>query len=280
MLESLYKNIVCDPVMPEPGSIVKIDLWGEFIKSSCHTGVYVGNNQIVEMTNDNGIGTINKFSANQFLNYSAHRTGVYIYVAAIKIGKKYVPLADKKIAERALDAVGNKTKYNLFIDNCHLFTEYCITGSHKSLIGTLESVENTLIKQVASNYKGGTIGDSVYEALRDLKNSLIVRKTSALIPSRKDIWRSTGIGSGNSFPPEKTCWRCGGTKEILKSNTACHCDLCWDGTIDLSKVKLKLTEKAEKYPKERCWRCDGYGIITKHTNSPRECNICKGKGII
>ena len=85
MLESLYKNIACDPVMPEPGSIVKIDLWGEFIKSSCHTGVYVGNNQIVEMTNDNGIGTINKFSANQFLNYSAHRTGVYIYVAAIKV---------------------------------------------------------------------------------------------------------------------------------------------------------------------------------------------------
>ena len=61
MLENLYKNIACDPVMPEPGSIVKIDLWGEFIKSSCHTGVYVGNNQIVERPMTMGLAPSTSF---------------------------------------------------------------------------------------------------------------------------------------------------------------------------------------------------------------------------
>ena len=282
MLESMYKNILCDPVNPVPGSIVKVDLWGNLIKSSCHTGIYVGNNQIVEMTNNGGTGTINKVSIKDFLGYSLHRTGVFIYVASIKSGTEYVPLADQKIAERALDAVGDKTKYNLFIDNCHLFTAYCITGSHKSFVGTLEIVENALIKEVAPNYKNSTLGDPFYEFLRDINKGPLNCRFDEKKYRRHDIdiWRSTGVAADGSFPTEKICWRCKGTGKIVKNNKEVHCDLCDTGKINLIETKLKLTEAAEKYPSGRCWRCDGYGIITKYTSTPHKCHVCMGTGIL
>ena len=78
MLESFYKNVICDPVLPKPGSVLKVDLAAGL---ACHTGIYVGNNRIVEMTNQNGTGIIKKVSPKYFLDYSLVRTGLFIYVA-------------------------------------------------------------------------------------------------------------------------------------------------------------------------------------------------------
>ena len=147
LAESFYKNVLCDKIQPVPGSILKVDLALNPVASMCHTGIYVGNNRIVEMTNDNGTGIIKKVPPKYFLDYSLWRTGVFIYVACGKKDGKYYPLAAPEIAERALEAVGNETKYNLLLDNCHLFVEYCITGKQDSLIGTLENIEKILTRK-------------------------------------------------------------------------------------------------------------------------------------
>ena len=49
LLESFVKNVFCDVVKPRIGSIVKVDLGGKDllkIRDLCHTGVYIGNDEI------------------------------------------------------------------------------------------------------------------------------------------------------------------------------------------------------------------------------------------
>ena len=181
MLESIEKNIFCDKVFPKPGSILKVDLALNPIASACHTGIYVGHNRIVEMTNDDGTGIIKKVPPKYFLNYSLWRTGVFIYVACAEKDGKYYPLAAPEIAERALEAVGNETKYNLLLDNCHLFVEYCITGKQNSLIGTLENIEQILAAKF------------------HLSSAVHI---PGLNPSSPVYWMSTGVASDDSFPDD------------------------------------------------------------------------------
>ena len=186
LAESFYKNVLCDQVQPKPGSILKVDLALNPFASACHTGIYVGRNRIVEMTNDNGTGIIQKVSPQYFLNYSRWRTGVFIYVACVKKDGKYYPLAAPEIAERARKAVGDRTEYDPLLDNCHLFTEYCITGKHDSRIGTLESVEAALVRKFCVP-KGAAVG------------KLLFSPVSGLISSGLIHWMSTGVASQDSF---------------------------------------------------------------------------------
>ena len=174
--ESIYKNVFCEKVLPLPGSVLKVDLALNPVRSACHTGIYVGDNRIVEMTNDDGTGIIKKVSPKYFLDYSLWRTGVFIYVACGRRNGKYYPLAAPEIAERALAAVGKETEYKLLLDNCHMFTEYCITGKYDSLIGTLENIEAALIRKFCAGHP---------------------------IFSRTVHWMSTGVASNDSFPDEK-----------------------------------------------------------------------------
>lgn len=194
LLESFYKNVFLDPVLPEPGSILKIDLALNPIPSACHTGIYVGRNRIVEMTNDDGTGIIKMVSPHYFLNYSLWRTGCFIYVACGKKDGKHYPLASRRFAERALAAVGNRTQYNFLVDNCHQFVEYCITGRKQSLIGTLEGVEAALKRELHLSF----------------------------LESSSDLWFSTGVSLDGRFPVKK-CWRCRGTGKITGGKP---CDLC------------------------------------------------------
>ena len=181
LAESFYKNVICDKVLPVPGSILKVDLALNPVESMCHTGIYVGHNQIVEMTNDDGTGVIRKVSPKYFLNYSSWRTGVYIYVACVKKDGQYYPLAAPEIAERALEAVGNETKYNLLLDNCHLFVESCITGRQDSLVGTLENIETVLARKF------------------HLSSTFHI---PGLNTSSPVYWMSTGVASDDSFPDD------------------------------------------------------------------------------
>ena len=178
--EGPCKNIFFDRVRPLPGSVLKVDLGLNPVESMCHTGIYVGGDRIVEMTNIDGIGTIQMVTPDQFLNYSLWRTGIYIYVACARKLGGYYPLADPRVAERALAAVGRRTKYNLLLDNCHLFAEHCITGRCDSPIGTLEHVEKVLIRE------------------HRLRRKINLFRPGA-ISSSPIYWMSTGVATGGSF---------------------------------------------------------------------------------
>lgn len=147
LAESFVKNVIMDKATPQVGSILKVDLWGG---AAAHTGVYIGNGEIVELYEDNGIGEIRIVRPNRFLHGepdSLVRTGSFIYCAC----EDNVALGATEIAERAKNAVGEKHIYELVGKNCHAFVSYCITGrkisnkkiSDKSL-WTLMGVENSL----------------------------------------------------------------------------------------------------------------------------------------
>lgn len=146
LVESFVKNVVMDKATPQVGSILKVDLWGG---AAAHTGVYIGNGEIVELYENDGTGEIRIVSPKRFLHGSSHRTGAYIYCAC---NDEFV-LGSDEIAERAKYYVGHENAYALMGKNCHAFVTYCITGekvtnkkiSNESL-WTLMGVENSLEK--------------------------------------------------------------------------------------------------------------------------------------
>jgi len=129
------KHVFCKNVKPVLGSIVKIDLALSQIE---HTGVYVGNNQIVEL---NGDGRIRKISKNEFINGSMLRTGISSYIACNLEGE---PLGNPEIANRALEIVGKKRNYNLILDNCHQFVAGAITGKFENSDNFFTFLEKTI----------------------------------------------------------------------------------------------------------------------------------------
>jgi len=154
--DCLVKNVFCDIVKPQIGSIVKVDLVGSSYLSEdvCHTGVYIGNDEIVELTqNDNGDAEIRTVSAEEFIEGDAPlpRTGCFIYVACSKRknGDCYA-LGGQKIADRAKEAAGLEWqgKYSLSDNNCHIFCQYCITGRKKGASCLLSGIESALKKNL------------------------------------------------------------------------------------------------------------------------------------
>lgn len=99
--------------------------------SLCHTGVYLGDDRIVEVTNVGGLAKVQVVDPYDFLNGEGTnflRTGINIYVASDGEGKA---LGSREIAARALEGKrrrGIRGRYNLVVNNCHKFTVGCITG--------------------------------------------------------------------------------------------------------------------------------------------------------
>lgn len=143
--ESFVKNVFCDIVKPVVGSVLKCDLAGGTVS---HTGIYIGNDRIVEVTEINHQAKVRIVNPREFLSGDGLlRTGVYIYIAAAKGSDgKYTAIHSASIAQRALMALGSRGKYSLVSNNCHMFTRYCINGenddspvwSADSLLGELE----------------------------------------------------------------------------------------------------------------------------------------------
>lgn len=143
--ESFVKNVFCDIVKPVVGSVLKCDLAGGAVS---HTGIYIGNDRIVEVTEINHQAKVRIVNPREFLSGDGLlRTGVYIYIAAAKGSDgKYTAIHSASIAQRALMALGSRGKYSLVSNNCHMFTRYCINGenddspvwSADSLLGELE----------------------------------------------------------------------------------------------------------------------------------------------
>ena len=176
LLESFVKNVFCDVVKPRIGSIVKVDLGGKDllkIRDLCHTGVYIGNDEIVEVANIDDVATIRIVSAEEFIEGDdfCSRVGTFIYVACKQDRNgNCIAMGSKDIADRARAAVGRTSEYSLLFNNCHMFTQYCITGKRHGLGPYLLHVETALDNKFI---------DHSYERLADM-------------------WRSTGESRGSN----------------------------------------------------------------------------------
>ena len=132
LLESLAAEFK-DKVKPVPGSVLKCDLafGADFLGGSlCHTGIYLGGDEIAEITNEDGAAKVNVVDPADFLNGQGTnliRTGINIYVATDGNGRA---LGSTKVAKRARAFVelGRRGEYDLVDNNCHKFTVRCVTG--------------------------------------------------------------------------------------------------------------------------------------------------------
>ena len=127
---SILKNVFGNTITPVRGSIVKVDL---ALGCASHTGIYIDENNIIEVAEIDGKAVVRSASKQEFMGQtSLVRTGLYMYVAAAL----NEPLASEEIASRAILACesyrnGDKP-YSLLDNNCHRFTRYCITGNDVS----------------------------------------------------------------------------------------------------------------------------------------------------
>jgi hypothetical protein len=103
-----------------------------------HTGIYIGNKQIVHL---NGDGNIEVVSPSTFVGrLDGLNPAFFIYYATFK-GKA---LGSQKVAERAKAMVGNSRNYNFLLDNCHQFTTGCISGNFENACNFFWMVEDTI----------------------------------------------------------------------------------------------------------------------------------------
>lgn len=120
LVESIVDNLILDKVTPIVGSIVYCDLAAGQAE---HSGIYIGNNRIVHL---NGDGLVESVTPKQFMDrLEGWNTAISIYVASHN-GKA---VGKVEIAERAKEYIGRKRDYSLIFDNCHQFTNGCLSGN-------------------------------------------------------------------------------------------------------------------------------------------------------
>ena len=188
--ESFYRNVMRDQVKPILGSVLKCDLVGGV---ASHSGIYIGNNRIVEVANVSGRAKVQVVSPSEFLSGASDslvRTGAYIYVAAHYQGEA---IGSTDIAERALIAIGDdRGEYNLLTNNCHMFTHYCISGEEPGM----KLSEDDLISALIEKFNLSRSSERDDGVLKRICRTPI----SISDPSPPPVleWASTGFGSGDS----------------------------------------------------------------------------------
>jgi hypothetical protein len=110
-------SLMMDPIHLKPGAIVHCGLYGAIE----HSGIYIGNGNIIELTGKNSGGKIQVTNFDGFTDGTGHST---IY-AACHNGRL---LYSDNIKNRAIAKSGGARNYNLITENCHIFTSECITG--------------------------------------------------------------------------------------------------------------------------------------------------------
>ena len=132
LLESIAAEFK-DRIKPVPGSVLRCDLafGANFLGGRiCHTGIYLGNDKIAEITNIRGKARVNVVDPYDFLHGKGTnfvRTGINIYVATDGCG---TALGSPEIAARARSFARRWRlgEYDLVDNNCHKFTLHCVTG--------------------------------------------------------------------------------------------------------------------------------------------------------
>lgn len=122
-----------DKIRPIPGCVLKCDLAGGvsiMCGSLCHTGIYLGENRIVEVVPGKRKAKVQIVDPYDFLNGQGTnfiRTGINVYVATDGEGNA---LGSQAIADRAMAYSKRESRgeYDLVDNNCHKFTVRCITG--------------------------------------------------------------------------------------------------------------------------------------------------------
>ena len=128
-------------VTPEVGSVVLCDLSPVPCLSAIglnaeHTGIYVGNNEIIHR---NGDGYLEKVSPNKFLErLNGKNCAISVYISC----KGSNPLNNEKVYNRAICALNDLEHSGYDI------TRYCLTGEtdHCGLDFTFSSLQNLLNK--------------------------------------------------------------------------------------------------------------------------------------
>lgn len=140
LYESVVDNLIRDKVdEPEPGCVVYCDLALGFIE---HSGIYVGDNTIIHLTKE---GIVERCTPKEFMQGTTARN---IYVGCFN---KW-PAGSPEIARRAID-YADKVKwrdYGLVLNNCHIFSEYCVTGRENTTT-FLTFLKDTCEREMAVN---------------------------------------------------------------------------------------------------------------------------------
>jgi hypothetical protein len=129
-----FKDLVIPRPLLKAGAIVWCDL---ALGSAEHTGIYVGNDKIIELNGDGYIKLVNLY---EFVRSGLSRTGITLYTICDVWGKV---LYDPQNANRAINYMEENPNrgYNLFFRNCHQFTAACITGNLNNSCSTFEGVK-------------------------------------------------------------------------------------------------------------------------------------------
>ena len=117
---------------PVPGAIVCCGIGGVLD----HTGIWVGDNTIVEL---DGNGLIKPISPARF---TAERSGKQIFIACDSTA---MPLASEMAAKRAIAQIYQYRDYHLIENNCHQFIWQCIAPSDSGLT-TFKELNKRLAK--------------------------------------------------------------------------------------------------------------------------------------
>ena len=113
--ESFVDNVFRDAVTPVRGSVLYCDM---AFGNMDHSGIYVGNNQIVQLGKS---GYIKCVSPREFIRGT---TAISIYVSCIDESA----VGDERAADCAEALVGSMRDYSLLTNNCHTFCSECLTG--------------------------------------------------------------------------------------------------------------------------------------------------------
>ena len=139
---SLFSTIINDDVEPIRGSIVSCSL----ALMLDHSGVYVGNNQIIHRDGD---GYLAKVSPKTFINrLDGFNSAIMIFVSC----KDDHPVGSETVAQRAEKLLNDPREagYDILSKNCHQFCQYCLTGTRDNgnidfTFTSLEDVANSVL---------------------------------------------------------------------------------------------------------------------------------------
>lgn len=133
------KTLNKNNVFPVKGCIVRCNL-GVLLD---HSGIYVGNGKIVNLTRN---GEIKLENFQSFFPPGTDPNSNKIYTACLD-GTNIV-LHSKEAYKRALQKVNHSSKYNILFNNCHRFTCGCINGNFENETVSFSMLEENILRNI------------------------------------------------------------------------------------------------------------------------------------
>ena len=133
LIESFVDNVARDKVAePAIGSVLYCDL-GLFVE---HSGIYVGNGEIVHL---DGSDHIIKTGGTGFLErLDGFNPAMSIYAAC----NDTIPKGSSFVADYALEWANKYVDYSIFMNNCHMLSASCLQRERPSMLyNTLKALK-------------------------------------------------------------------------------------------------------------------------------------------